>query len=105
MNKVFVDVDSKTVKVYRYEDDKIDLVLEKDIDFLGNFDPIRGLHFNDEEALVRLLERVAANYFAYKIELFARGIFSELKPEFLDPLKSEILKRAKMEMQIVSEDD
>ena len=104
MNRVFVDVDSKSVKIYKYENGKIDLALEKEIDFLGNFDPIRGLHFNDEEALVRLLERVAANYFAFKIELFARGIFTELKPELLEPLKAEVLKRAKMEMQIVNED-
>jgi len=105
MKKVIVDIGSSTVKVYKYEGQKLELVLSKSFHFKEHYTPERGLHFNDEEGLIRLLERVNANYFNYQIEAVATGVFRKLSQEQLQGLQSESRKRAKIEIKIISHED
>lgn len=105
MKKIFVDISSNTVKVYKFEDGKLELVISKQFGFRQNFSKQRGLNFNDEEGLVRLLERVNANYFTYQIEVYARGIFRDLSQEQFSELHREAQKRAKADVVIVTEDE
>ncbi|MCX6808455.1 MAG: hypothetical protein NTW50_02200 [Candidatus Berkelbacteria bacterium] len=105
MKKVIVEIGSSVVRVHKYEDDQSELVLEKEFQFKKNYSPNRGLNFNDEEGLIRLLERVNANYFNYSVEAFATGIFRELSDDQLKELQSESRKRAKIEILIISPEE
>ena len=101
MERIVVLVDSAGVKVLSVNGENHELLLEKQIDFLGNYNASRGLHFNDEEALIRLLERISANYFNKKVEARASGIFEKLDRRFFEALKKEAFKRSRIELQLV----
>ncbi len=104
MKKVLVDVHSRGVDVYSGDESKISLLLHKEIFFKENSHVERGLHFNDEEALVRLMERLAANYFDCKIEAYAREIFKMLPKNYFDELQAEIYKRSKINLMLADEE-
>lgn len=98
MKKILVKIGPDGVEVYKENETNRELIIQKEIAFSDNFNEIRGLNFNDEEALVRLLERVSANYFDCKIEAEASEFFRHIKPSFLVDLKKEIKRRAKIEI-------
>jgi len=101
MERIVVNIDSRGVRVFGVMGEDRELILEKQIDFAGNYNPSRGLHFNDEEALIRLLERVSANYFNKRIEANVSGVFVKLERRFFEELKREAFKRSKIELQLV----
>ncbi|MFA7253717.1 MAG: hypothetical protein WC107_04115 [Patescibacteria group bacterium] len=101
MKRIRVLVDSSGAEVYRVEGQNNIKILEKEIDFAGNYTKSRGLNFNDEEALVRFLERLVANYFDYSVEAYAGGIFSELGDHEIGDLLKEVKKRARIELVVV----
>jgi hypothetical protein len=103
MRKVLVDIHSYGVDVYSSENSKIVLLLKKEIPFLENYKVDRGFHFNDEESLVRLMERLATNYFDCKVEAYAREIFEELPRNYFDEIASEVYKRSKIEIKLETE--
>jgi hypothetical protein len=105
MKKVIVDIGSSTVKVYKFEDGKSEIVIQKSFNFKDNYSQRMGLHFNDEEGLVRFLERVNANYFNYSIEAYATGIFRQLSAAQLGELQLESRKRAKIEIKILTHEE
>ncbi len=100
MERIVVNISNGGVSVLGVREGEEQVILEKSIDFVGNFHPSRGLHFNDEEALIRLLERISANYFDKRIEAKASGIFEKLDRRFFEELKREAFKRSKIELQL-----
>lgn len=100
MERILVNINSGGVCVLGVRGEEEQIILERQIDFIGNFHPSRGLHFNDEEALIRLLERISANYFDKRIEAKASGIFEKLDRRFFEELKREAFKRSKIELQL-----
>jgi len=100
MRKILIDIDSSSVKVYELLAEEKKLILEKKIFFEDNYRPERGLSFNDEEALVRLLERVSVNFLNCKIEAQAKGIFLTIESKYLNELVSEIKKRARVDLML-----
>lgn len=100
MRKILVNINSDSVKVYEQNGDIKRLILEKKIFFKDNYSIDRGLNFNDEEALVRLLERVSVNFLNCRIEARIGGFFSEIDERHLKDLFQEVKKRARMDLQL-----
>jgi hypothetical protein len=105
MSRIIVDIDSSCVKVYEILESKAQLLLTRSFSFKQNFRLDRGIHFNDEEALVRFLERVNANYLAGEIEAYARGIFQELNESQLSDLKDQLRKRARTTLKVLAPEE
>lgn len=100
MKKVIVEIDSDGVKIYRVEGFKKFLEFEKKIDFLSNYKPEGGLHFNDEEALIRVMERASVNYFNYKIEAVAGGVFAEMPRGYFNEINNEVIRRSRIPITV-----
>lgn len=99
--KVFVEVGSSAVSVFRVTHGEKELILEKKIPFAQNLQEGNILRFNEEEALVRILERISANYFNCQIEAVGTEIICDLDKTYLEALKREIYRRAKIELEII----
>lgn len=100
MRKILVNIFANSVKVFELTGKDRRLILEKDIPFQENYCPERGLNFNDEEALIRLLERMSVNFLDCKIEVKVDDFFLDIEKRHLEELFSEIKKRARVDLKL-----
>ena len=104
MKKIFIDAGSSTVKIYFWQDGKLDLALQKSITFKDGFDPAVGISNENKEKLFELMASVKNNNVGDEIKIFATGIFRKLISEARDLFAGEFKERTDMDFNIISQE-
>lgn len=104
MKKIFIDAGSSTVKIYFWQDGKLDLALQKSITFKDGFDPAVGISNENKEKLFELMTSVKNNNAGEEIKIFATGIFRKLSPETRDLFVGEFKERMGIDFNIISQE-
>ncbi len=104
MKKIFIDVGSSTVKIYFWQDEKLDLALQKSITFKDGFDPTVGISKENKEKLFELMASIKNNNAGDEIKIFATGIFRKLSPEARDLFVGEFKEKIGVDFNIISQE-
>ncbi|GIW66569.1 MAG: hypothetical protein KatS3mg095_0467 [Candidatus Parcubacteria bacterium] len=90
MKKFLLDIGSSTIKVYKYEENKLEQLLQRTIFFKDSFDPEGGISENNKRELLELLYSIKESNHDAKIKIYATGIFRNLalktKRNFIDEI-------------------
>ena len=90
MKKILLDIGSSTIKVYKYEENKLEQLLQRTIFFKDGFDPEGGISENNKKELLELLYSIKESNHDAKIKIYATGIFRNLtlktKRNFIDEI-------------------
>ena len=57
-NKILIDIDSSTIKVYKSDQMGINLLVQRSISFKDGFDPEGGISVSSKKELFELLDSV-----------------------------------------------
>lgn len=104
MKKIFIDVGSSTVKIYFWQDGKLDLASQKSITFKDGFDPAVGVSKENKEKLFELMAGIKNNNVGDEIKIFATGIFRKLSPGARDLFVSEFKEKIGVDFNIISQE-
>ncbi|GIW66471.1 MAG: hypothetical protein KatS3mg095_0369 [Candidatus Parcubacteria bacterium] len=104
MTKILLDIGSSTIKVYKYENNKLAQLLQRTIFFKEGFDPEGGISRQNKKELLELLYALKEENKDVLIRTYATGIFRNLalrtKISFID----EIFLKTGIYFNIVSHD-
>jgi exopolyphosphatase/pppGpp-phosphohydrolase len=104
MEKILVDIGSSTVKVYKYSNEKLDLILQRSLYFKEGFDPEGGISRENKKELLELLEAIKEENKNTPIRLYATGIFRKLAPETKVNFIDEVFLRTGLYFNIIDQD-
>jgi exopolyphosphatase/pppGpp-phosphohydrolase len=104
MKKILLDIGSSTIKVYKYENNKLEQLLQRTIFFKEGFDPEGGISEQNKKELLELLYALKEENKDALIKTYATGIFRSLahktKINFID----EIFLKTGIYFNIISHD-
>jgi len=104
MEIILVDIGSSTVKVYKYSNGKLSLMLQRTLYFKEGFDPENGISQKNKKELFELLEKVKEENKDIPIRLYAIGIFRKLNPETKVNFIDEVFLRTGLYFNIIDQD-
>jgi exopolyphosphatase/pppGpp-phosphohydrolase len=104
MKKILIDVGSSTVKVYKYFDNDLNLVLQRSLYFKEGFDPEGGINPNIKKEFFELLEAVKDENKGIPIKIYATGIFRKLVPEAKINFIDEVFLRTGLYFNIIDQE-
>jgi len=104
MKKILIDVGSSTVKVYKYFDNNLNLVLQRSLYFKEGFDPEGGINPNIKKEFLELLEAVKDENKGIPIKIYATGIFRKLVPEARINFIDEVFLRTGLYFNIIDQE-
>ncbi len=102
--KILIDVGSSTIKVYKYSGQKLNLLLQRSINFKENFDPEGGISPESKKELFELLEAVKSENKDSVIKIYATGIFRKLATKTKIAFVDEVFLRTGLYFNIISQD-
>ena len=101
MEKILIDVGSSTVKVYKYSNKKLNLILQRSLYFKDGFDPEGGISPENKKELFELLEAIKEENKDVPIRIYATGIFRKLAPETKINFIDEVFLRTGLYFNII----
>jgi hypothetical protein len=101
-DKIILDIGSSTIKVYKYTENKLNLVLQRSIFFKNGFDPEGGISEENKKELLDLLYAIKEENPGLKIETYATGIFRSFSPETKIKFIDEIFLKTGIFFNIIS---
>lgn len=104
MEKILLDIGSSTIKVYKYLDKKLSLLLQRSIFFKENFDPEGGISPESKKELFELLDAIKEENKNAQIKLYATGIFRKLVPATRTTFVDEVFLRTGLYFNIINQD-
>jgi exopolyphosphatase/pppGpp-phosphohydrolase len=104
MKKILIDVGSSTVKVYKYFDNDLNLVLQRSLYFKESFYPEGGINPNIKKEFFELLEAVKDENKGIPIKIYATGIFRKLVPEARINFIDEVFLRTGLYFNIIDQE-
>lgn len=104
MQRILLDIGSSTIKIYRYAEQKLNLLLQRSIFFKENFDPEGGISPENKKELFELLEAVKEQNRNIPIKIYATGIFRKLTPAAKTAFVDEVFLRTGLYLNIISQD-
>jgi exopolyphosphatase/pppGpp-phosphohydrolase len=104
MEKILIDIGSSTVKVYKYSNGKLNLILQRSLYFKEGFDPEGGISPENKKELFELLETIKEENKNIPIRLYATGIFRKLAPETKINFIDEVFLRTGLYFNIIDQD-
>jgi len=104
MSKILIDIGSSTIKVYKYAQEEINLLVQRSIPFKDGFDPEGGIFFSTKKELFELIDSVKEKNKEAQIKIYATGVFRKLvnqtKVSFID----EFFERTGLLFNVISQD-
>lgn len=100
--RIFVDVGSSTVKVYKHNENSPKLLFSRSIPFKEGFDPEIGISENNKRELMEVLTELMEKHPDYSIKLYATALYRKLTPKAQVALKDEIFERTGLFFNIIS---
>ncbi|MGC8651590.1 MAG: hypothetical protein ACP5RX_03195 [Minisyncoccia bacterium] len=104
MEKILLDIGSSTIKVYKYSDQKLSLLLQRSVFFKENFDPEGGISPESKKEFFELLDSIKNQNKNSQIRLYATGIFRKLAPATKTVFIDEVFLRTGLYFNIISQD-
>lgn len=104
MERILIDIGSSTVKVYRYSQNQLKLLLQRSLHFKKDFDPEGGISSENKKELFELLETIKEQNKNTPIRLYATGIFRKLAPETKVNFIDEVFLRTGLYFNIIDQD-
>lgn len=103
-NKILIDIDSSTIKVYKSDQMGINLLVQRSISFKDGFDPEGGISVSSKKELFELLDSVKEENKECQIKTYATGIFRNLINETRVSFIDECFTRTGLFFNIISHD-
>lgn len=103
-NKILIDIDSSTIKVYKSDQMGINLLVQRSISFKDGFDPEGGISVSSKKELFELLDSVKEENKECQIKIYATGIFRNLINETRVSFIDECFTRTGLFFNIISHD-
>lgn len=103
-NKILIDIDSSTIKVYKSDQMGINLLVQRSISFKDGFDPEGGISVSSKKELFELLDSVKEENKECQIKTYATGIFRNLINETRVSFIDECFTRTGLFFNIISQD-
>jgi len=104
MSKILIDIGSSTIKIYKYTQEKVSLLVQRTIPFKDGFDPEGGISALEKKELFELIDPVKEENKSLPIKIYATGIFRKLinatRISFID----EFFERTGLFFNIISQD-
>jgi len=102
--KILIDVGSSTIKVYKYSQEKLSLLVQRSIHFKNGFDPEGGIAQAAKKELFELIDSIKERNKKALIKIYATGIFRKLTKETKVSFIDELFLRTGVFFNIVSQD-
>lgn len=103
-NKILIDIDSSTIKVYKSDQMGINLLVQRSISFKDGFDPEGGISVSSKKELFELLDSVKEENKECQIKTYATSIFRNLINETRVSFIDECFTRTGLFFNIISQD-
>ena len=104
MSKILVDIGSSTIKIYKYTQEEVSLLVQRTIPFKDGFDPEGGISASAKKELFELIDSIKGENKSLPIKIYATGIFRKL----IDPARisfiDEFFERTGLFFNIISQD-
>jgi len=104
MSKILVDIGSSTIKIYKYTQEEVSLLVQRTIPFKDGFDPEGGISALAKKEFFELIDSVKEENKSFPIKIYATGIFRKLinvtRISFID----EFFERTGLFFNIVNQD-
>lgn len=104
MSKILIDIGSSTIKVHKYTQEKIDLLVQRSIAFKDGFDPEGGVSPFIKKELFELIDSVKEKNKEAQIKIYTTGIFRKLANETKISFVDEFFERTGLFLNIISQD-
>jgi hypothetical protein len=104
MSKILIDVGSSTIKVYKYVQEEINLLVQRSIPFKDGFDPEGGISSTTKKELFELIDSVKEENKEAQIKIYATGIFRKLASETKVSFIDEFFERTGLFFNVISQD-
>jgi len=104
MNKVLIDIGSSTIKVHKYAQKEMNLLVQRSIPFKDGFDPEGGISSSAKKELFELIDSVKEENKEAQIKIYATGIFRKLANETKISFIDEFFERTGLFLNIISQD-
>ena len=102
--KILIDVGSSTIKVYKYIQEKLSLLVQRSIHFKDGFDPEGGITQAAKKELFKLIDSIKEQNREALIKIYATSIFRKLTKEARNFFVDEFFLRTGLLFNIVSQD-
>lgn len=103
-NKVLIDVGSSTIKVHKYVSKKLELLIQRTINFKDGFDSEIGITQVAKKELFELVESIKEKNKEALIKIYATGIFRKLSKEAQISFIDEFFLRTGLFFNVISQD-
>lgn len=100
---IFIDVGSTSVKVYKYSNNNLKLILTKSIHFKDGFTKGKGISKENKKQLLDLVNKQRAKNKNSKIQIFATAIFRKFNKSSRLAFQKEFLSKTKIKFNIISQ--
>jgi len=104
MSKILVDIGSSTIKIYKYTQEEVSLLVQRTIPFKDGFDPEGGISASAKKELFELIDSIKGENKSLPIKIYTTGIFRKL----IDPARisfiDEFFERTGLFFNIISQD-
>jgi len=102
--RILIDIGSSTVKVYKYSQNQLKLLLQRSLHFKNGFDPEGGISPENKKELFEILKIIKEKNKDIPIRLYATGIFRKLVPETKVKFIDEVFLRTGLHFNIIDQD-
>lgn len=104
MDKILIDIGSSTIKVYKHSLEKLNLLVQRSINFKEEFDPEGGISALSKKELFELIDSIKEENKKCLIKTYATGIFRSLTNEARIAFIDELFARTGLFFNIISQD-
>ena len=102
--RILIDIGSSTVKVYKYSQNQLKLLLQRSLHFKNGFDPEGGISRENKKELFEILKIIKEKNKDIPIRLYATGIFRKFEPETKVNFIDEVFLRTGLYFNIIDQD-
>jgi len=104
MSKILVDIGSSTIKVYKYTQEEVSLLVQRTIPFKDGFDPEGGISASAKKELFELIDSIKGENKSHPIKIYATGIFRKLTDSARISFIDEFFEKTGLFFNIISQD-
>ena len=105
MERIFIDIGTSTVKVYKLEDKALNLIRTESIFFNKNFSEKTGISEFNKNKLYKIIYHFRDKYPPDKIQIYATHLFRSLSDEAKNSLVTEFELKTNIQVNILTQQE
>jgi len=103
-DKLYIDIGSSTIKVYKKSGNSFKHILSHSIDFKKDFTPEKGLSTANKKKLYQLFQKLKQEHPSSNFKTLATALFRNLTPKEKRKFKKEFSQKTGLEFNIITQE-